>query len=81
MSALNHQIKQPLSKPERRRTARPSPLPNALAYRVDEVALMGGPHRTKLYALAAAGKLKLVKVAGRTLVCGDSLRALLRGEA
>jgi hypothetical protein len=48
---------------------------------VDEVALMGGPHRTKLYALAAEGKLKLVKVAGRTLVCGDSLRALLRGDA
>lgn len=63
--------------------ARPSrnhipPLPNALAFRVDEVPLMGGPHRTKLYELAAAGKLKLVKVAGRTLVDGDSLRALLR---
>ncbi len=58
---------------------RPAPLPNALAYRVDEVPLMGGPRRTKLYELAAAGKLKLVKVAGRTLVEGDSLRSLLRG--
>ncbi len=60
------------------RRERPAPLPNALAYRVDEVPRMGGPARTKLYELANAGKLKLVKVAGRTLVDGDSLRALLR---
>ena len=66
---------------KRRHPARPSPLPNALAYRIDEVPLMGGPRRTKLYALAAEGKLKLIKVAGRTLVDGDSLRTLLRGEA
>jgi hypothetical protein len=39
---------------------------------------MGGPGRTKTYALAAEGKLRLVRVAGRTLVDGDSLRALLR---
>lgn len=61
-----------------RRRERPAPLPNALAFRVDEVARMGGPARTKLYELAAAGKLRLIKVAGRTLVDGDSLRALLR---
>jgi hypothetical protein len=60
------------------RHARPAPLPNALAYRVDEVPRMGGPGRTKLYELAKAGKLKLVRVAGRTLVDGDSLRRLLR---
>lgn len=61
-----------------RRTLIVAPLPNALAYRVDEVPLMGGPRRTKLYELAAAGKVKLIRVAGRTLVDGDSLRALLR---
>ena len=55
-----------------------APLPTAFAYRVNEVPLMGGPRRTKLYALAAAGQLKLIKVAGRTLIEGDSLRALLR---
>jgi hypothetical protein len=60
------------------RHARPAPLPNALAYRVDEVPRMGGPGRTKLYELAKRGKLKLVRVAGRTLVDGDSLRRLLR---
>jgi hypothetical protein len=61
-----------------RRTVDLSPLPNALAFRVNEVKRMGGPGRTKTYELAAQGKLRLVKVAGRTLVDGDSLRALLR---
>ena len=60
------------------RRERPAPLPNAFAYRIDEVSRMGGPCRTQCYALAAAGKLKLVRVAGRTLVDGDSLRDLLR---
>jgi hypothetical protein len=60
------------------RRERPAPLPNAHAYRINEVALMGGPCRTKTYALAAEGKLRLVRVGGRTLVDGDSLRALLR---
>ncbi len=68
-----------ITKPKRRQV-RPAPLANALAYRVDEVPQMGGPRRTALYKLAAEGRLKLVKVAGRTLVDGDSLRALLRGE-
>ena len=55
------------------------PLPNALAYRIDEVRQMGGPGRTKTYELAAANKLKLVRIDGITLVDGDSLRALLSG--
>ncbi len=78
MTALTTALVPTPRRPTRHRE-RPAPLPNALAYRVDEVPLMGGPRRTKLYELAAAGKLKLVKVAGRTLVEGDSLRALLRG--
>ncbi len=60
-----------------KRAERPAPLPNALAFRVDEVARLGGPGRTRVYELAAAGKLKLVRVGGRTLVHGDSLRLLL----
>lgn len=74
-------MSQPVTLPKntaKPRRARPAPLPNALAYRVDEVQRMGGPGRTKIYELAAADKLKLVRVAGRTLVDGDSLRALLR---
>ena len=64
-----------IDKPKR---TRPAPLAHALAYRVDEVRMMGGPARTKLYELAAEGKLRLVRIAGRTLVDGDSLRTLLR---
>ncbi|MGH6986764.1 MAG: hypothetical protein ACRED9_08005 [Caulobacteraceae bacterium] len=60
------------------RRERPAPLPHALAYRIDEVQQMGGPGRTTTYRLAAEGKLVLIRVAGRTLVEGDSLRALLR---
>jgi hypothetical protein len=66
------------AKPPTPRHERPAPLPHALAYRIDEVRRMGGPGRTKTYELAAQGKLRLVYVAGRTLVDGDSLRALLR---
>jgi hypothetical protein len=55
-----------------------APLPNALAYRINEVALMGGPKRTKLYELARNGALKLVRAGGRTLVDGDSLRNFLK---
>ena len=73
MTAFESQA--PLAQPGRER---PTPLPHALAYRIDEVRQMGGPGRTKTYELAAEGKLRLVRVAGRTLVDGDSLRALLR---
>jgi hypothetical protein len=38
---------------------------------------MGGPGRTKIYDLAKSGELKLIRVAGRTMVDGDSLRTLL----
>jgi hypothetical protein len=55
-----------------------NPLPNAFAYRVKEVKLMGGPGRTKVYELAKKGDLKLIRIDGRTVVEGDSLRKLLR---
>jgi hypothetical protein len=54
------------------------PLPNALVYSIRDVRRMGGPGKTSIYALAKAGKLKLVRIGSRTLVDGDSLRALLR---
>lgn len=61
--------------------ARPNqahPLPNALAYRVKEVQLLGGPCRTKVYELAKKGDLKLIRIDGRTVVEGDSVRNLLK---
>jgi len=59
-------------------TNKTSPLPTAFAYRVNEVPLMGGPSRTTIYKLAKNGHLKLVKLGGRTLIEGDSLRSLLK---
>lgn len=57
------------------------PNPNALAFRVQEVRALGGPGPTKLYELIAAGRLKATKLGATRLIDGDSLRALLRGEA
>jgi hypothetical protein len=43
---------------------------------------LGGPGKTKIYELANQGKLRLFKDgAGRTLVDGESGRALLRGNS
>ncbi len=58
----------------------PPPHADALAYTVDHACRMAGFGRTLLYKLAKEGKLRLLKVAGRTLVCGDSLRALIGGR-
>jgi len=54
------------------------PLPNAIAFRLKEARLMGGPARTTIYKLAKSGHLKLIKLGGRTLIDGDSLRNLLK---
>jgi hypothetical protein len=61
-----------------RRRARPAPSPSAFAFTVKDSQSMGAPGRTKLYELAKQGKLKLIKIAGRTMVQGDSLRELLK---
>jgi hypothetical protein len=53
------------------------PSPHALAYRLNEARLIGGPCRTKIYALAKRGVLKLIRIDGRTLIEGNSLRSLL----
>jgi hypothetical protein len=64
-----------------RRRERATPLPNALGYTVDDACRMGGFGRTTAYALRNEGKLTFIKVAGRTIVVGDSLRALLGVDA
>jgi hypothetical protein len=51
----------------------------ALAFTIPDAQAMGAPGRTTIYNLAKQEKLKLLRVAGRTMVDGDSLRALLRG--
>ena len=55
-----------------------TPSPDALAYRIKEAYFMGGPGRTKIYELAKKRHLKLVRIYGRTLIEGDSLRKLLK---
>ena len=74
MAAPAH-VPEPAKKPK---SAPTPPRPDALAFRIREVRLLGGPGKTRVYELAEAGKLRLVRVGGRTLVDGDSLRTLLR---
>ena len=47
-----------------------------LAYRVDEACHMLGIGRTSLYELVKSGELKLIKIAGRTLVPRSELERL-----
>ena len=48
-----------------------------LAYRVPDACTALGIGRTSLYELVKAGKLRLVKIAGRTLVPRSELDRLL----
>jgi hypothetical protein len=65
--------------PRRRRRRRAPPVPNAFAFTIADAQAMGAPGRTKIYALLGKGVLKRLRIAGRTMIEGDSLRALLRG--
>lgn len=56
---------------------RPPPRTDAFAFTILESQQLGGPSRSQVYRLFASGHLRRVKVAGRTLICGDSLRKLL----
>jgi hypothetical protein len=56
---------------------RPAPQPDALAYTFNDACQVSGIGRTKMYELVAAGRLKATYAAGRRLILGDSLRALL----
>jgi hypothetical protein len=61
----------------RRRSARPAPLPDPLAYGLADAARLSGLSRATLRRRAAEGSLRLIKVGGRTLVEGNSLRRML----
>jgi hypothetical protein len=65
----------------RSRKPRPEPLPHAFGYTIDDACCMTGVGRTKLYSIIAEGKLQVSRAAGRTIVLGDSLRALLATDA
>jgi excisionase family DNA binding protein len=53
--------------------------PNALSFSIKDACRLTGIARTRLFSLLADGHLRKVKVGGRTLVEGDSLRALVQG--
>jgi len=67
----------PLHKKAARDRARAAASPDAFAFTIPDAQAMGAPGRTKIYELAKRGELKLLHVAGRTLVDGASLRELL----
>jgi hypothetical protein len=60
---------------EGRKTSRPAAAP--LTYTFNDATAVSGLSRSTLYRHAQAGRLRLLKVGGRTLVCAASLRALL----
>jgi excisionase family DNA binding protein len=64
---------------EAARERRGDPLPNAITYCTEDACRIGGFGKTTLYALLKAGKLRALKLGAKTLIDGDSLRALLRG--
>jgi hypothetical protein len=68
-------------KSKKRERARAEPSRNAFAFTIEDAQAMGAPGKTKIYQLAENGRLKLFSVDGRTMVTGDSLRALLGVKA
>jgi hypothetical protein len=63
--------------PKQRKRARALPVPNALAFSVEDAQAMSGLGKTTIYELMNTGRLKGFRVDGRRLIVGDSLRALL----
>jgi excisionase family DNA binding protein len=59
------------------------PPANAAAYRVDDAAAMLGIGRVSLYKLVRKGQLRMIKIAGRTLVPRSEIERLtaVGGEA
>jgi excisionase family DNA binding protein len=53
--------------------------PQRLAWPIDEGAHRMGVGRTSVYKLAAEGKLRLIKIAGRTLIPDSEIVRLAEG--
>jgi hypothetical protein len=63
--------------PKKRGRQLGAPSPHAFAFRLDDAESMGAPCRSQMYKLAESGDLTFIKIAGRTMVTGESLRRLL----
>jgi excisionase family DNA binding protein len=51
-----------------------------LAFSIREACAVSSLGRTTLYSHIAAGRLKAIRVGGRTLIPADSLHALVSGQ-
>ena len=72
-----------LSAAAQRRPATPRREPGAvpITHSLDDAARITGLSRSTLYRHRNAGRLRMVRVGGRTLVCAISLRALVGADA
>ncbi len=61
--------------------ANPPTTPSPLAYSIKAACAASSLGKTTIYAHIAAGRLKAVRIQGRTIIPADSLRALIAGEA
>lgn len=52
-----------------------------LAYSIKEACAASSLGRTSIYSHISAGRLRAIRVGGRTVIPADSLRALLSGDA
>lgn len=52
-----------------------------LAFSIREACAVSSLGKTTLYTHMNSGRLKAIRVGGRTLIPADSLRALLSGDA
>lgn len=59
----------------------PNRTPERLAYSIAEACEASSLGKTALYARIAEGRLRAVRVGGRTVIPAESLRALINGEA
>ena len=51
-----------------------------LAYSIREACVVSSLGRTTLYSHIASGRLKVVRLGGRTLIPAKNLKALIEGE-
>jgi excisionase family DNA binding protein len=54
--------------------------PHPLAYSIKDACSASSLGRTTLYSHISAGRLKAIRVGGRTLIPADSLNALVLGQ-
>jgi excisionase family DNA binding protein len=57
-----------------------TPTSPKLAYSIREACVASSLGRTTIYGLIAAGRLRTIRIGGRTIIPAESLHALLAGE-